>query len=85
MDENKRATLAVIGYEISACGMCAHAEISADQDWGTCRRYSYEHEKHTGPFRQLSINRHGHCAGFEPSQDAPVKLGKFAEFLAGAD
>lgn len=81
MDANKAARLRQIGYQITACGTCAHSDIDPPSEWGTCRLFTYQHEKHTGPERPLSINRHGTCPAFKPRDSARGVLHGFEEFL----
>jgi hypothetical protein len=51
-------------------------------DFGTCAIKTYDHLKHTGSDRQLSINRYGACAsGFELSDVAEASLGLWRQFL----
>jgi hypothetical protein len=64
MDENKRKKLKEIGYEIHpSCGMC-QSGIFEGVAWGTCKKHTYEHLKHTEETRELSIFRHGVCPEF---------------------
>ena len=66
MDANKLKVLREIEYTISpACGRCRFMNDN-DKLWSTCKLFKYEHEKHTGEPRQLSVYRHGSCAKFEP-------------------
>lgn len=79
MDANKLEVLVDVGYEISpACGICQYAELKGE--WGTCNYHEYEHLKHTGPERQLSINRYGSCKDFKPS-NIEMRLGAYLEFF----
>jgi hypothetical protein len=82
VDANKLLVLQEIGYRIpGACSLCQHAAISPGQDWGTCGLYTYEHAKHTGPPRQLSIHRYGRCDKFEIAAGEEEQLGLFEQFL----
>ena len=59
---------------------------SVNSDWGTCMVNQYQHEKHTGPERDLSINKYGKCAvegegGYEKNVSAYERLGRFAELV----
>ena len=60
------------------CGLCQHAWFPKD-DWGTCTIQTYEHEKHTGPARQLSIHKYGTCKLFRLRVNVNF-LGAFQEF-----
>ena len=79
MDNNKLKVLREIGYRIMpTCGDCVWAEFPQD-DWGTCGLHDYQHEKHTGEKRQLSIHKSGNCPQFEVATLA--HLSHFAEFF----
>jgi hypothetical protein len=80
VDANKRSKLIEIDYKIRACGTCVYARIEPKVDWGTCTFHRYEHEKHTGPSRELSINRHGLCRDYEVNSTESRFLGGFTEF-----
>ena len=83
MDANKLKVLREMGYTIPVtCGLCAFSKIERG-DWGTCHKHTYKHLKHSGPPRQLSINRHGTCPDAKPSVVWTAELGKFIEFLDG--
>ena len=78
MDANKRETLLQLGYQIHpACGLCSHARFSQPGDFGVCALKAYEHQKHTGAPRQLSIHRYGACSDFA----RPAFLGAWEEFF----
>lgn len=82
MDANKLVVLREIRYRIvEVCGRCEHSEIAPGADWGTCRRFTYRHEKHAGAERDLSVHRMGVCPVFEPRSGA-LHLGGFDEFVA---
>lgn len=83
MDLNKLAMLRGIGYRIpKSCGLCKHGVFVAASDWGSCAVHAYEHLKHTGPKRQLSIYRGGSCQDkFEPREEAGTVLGAYSEFV----
>lgn len=81
MDANKLAELKRIGYTIpKTCGFCVHGDFVGTKDYGACVKHEYEHKKHTGPQRFLSIYRGGTCSKFEQS-DAKVPYGRWAEFI----
>jgi len=63
-DANKFGLLRDIGYTIPVtCGLCKHRNFpTAGSDWGTCRIHLYNHLKHTGPKREMSIHRSGCCS-----------------------
>lgn len=79
MDANKLQVLRDIPYEVrKVCGLCAHGIFpTPNNDWGTCGVQQYEHKKHTGPARQLSIVKYGSCPNFETD---PIKVGQLALF-----
>jgi len=82
MDENKRGVLVGIGYSIQpACGLCTHYSGNSGQVWATCNAQTYEHLKHTGPDRQLSVFAYGSCPSFEVSPGLVDQLGGFKEFV----
>lgn len=76
MDANKLARLEDIGYSIQpTCGLCVHFFAPPGGEFGECDLYSYEHQKHTGPPRKLSVNRHGSCTqGFTLSAFASARI-----------
>lgn len=80
MDENKLIKLKEIEYEVmKTCGMCIHSHIPDTTNWGTCRKYTYEHLKHNNKQRQLSINRYGYCKSF--LFNSASDIGKFDQFI----
>jgi len=82
MDKNKVLKLQQISYEIKpVCGLCQHFSGHDSQGFGSCGNTTYEHLKHTGPERPLSVHAFGSCHEFKKN---PIGLGKlhgFAEFL----
>lgn len=79
MDANKLQVLQALPYQINrCCGLCKHGWFPQN-DWGTCEVIKYDHEKHSGPPRKLSIHKYGHCPKFEAK--ANTTLGAFQEFL----
>jgi hypothetical protein len=83
MDGNKLVVLRDLGYSIQpTCSFCKHARFPSLTAWGTCIQVSYDHLKHTGPARELSIHRSGTCSMFEKNESQVRMLGAFAEFLA---
>lgn len=83
MDDNKLKLLKQVEYEVCrCCYFCAHSEpFRQGTDWSTCRRYKYQHLKHTGDLRQMSIVKFGVCSSFEPKDGARLELGAFAQFM----
>lgn len=81
MDNNKLIMLRAIGYKVNkCCGLCKHGTFP-NNNWGTCKIHKYEHLKHTGEARELSINKFGVCGSFEEGENISAELGKFAEFM----
>jgi predicted GNAT family acetyltransferase len=81
MDKNKLTVLREIGYKISpTCSLCRHSSFPQNE-WGTCSENLYEHAKHSGEPRQLSIHKSGVCPKFRPNLSLIEKLGKFSEFF----
>ena len=79
-DANKFAKLREIGYTVPiTCGLCTYGTFAKGQDWGTCRLYQYDHLKHTGPARDVSIIRFGTCP--KALLYSALALGAHAEFL----
>lgn len=82
MDQNKLKVLQDIGYTIpKTCGLCEHGRFAASQDFGVCAIQTYDHLKHSGPARSLSINIAGSCPKFKIDEDAKSRLGAWAEFV----
>lgn len=82
MDENKLKKLMEIGYKIEpCCGFCIHRDMHPRSVWGVCRCWSYDHLKHTGLERELSISRFGHCQHFEADEHELRKLQGFKQFF----
>jgi hypothetical protein len=80
VDANKLSRLTEIGYRIGPqCGLCRHGRFTT-YDWGSCDRHQYEHGKHTGPARALSIFRGGVCdSGYELDPGRLAALGGFEQ------
>ena len=85
MDKNKLKVLQDIDYKIQkTCGLCQHGDFGlsyAKQRWGTCKIQKYEHLKHTGDKRDLSINIYGYCDKFQAQEIEMAGLEKFIEFM----
>lgn len=85
MDANKLQVLRDLPYTIKpVCGLCEHG-VFPNNEWGTCQVQQYDHQKHTGPARQLSIVKYGSCPKFkaDPVKTAPLAL--FQEFMLALD
>jgi len=82
MDENKLKKLHQVGYDVQpCCALCKHSEFGHNA-FGTCKKHQYDHVKHTGPDRQLSINKYGCCGFFETDNEkATLILQSFKQFF----
>lgn len=86
-DENKFAKLREVGYKIPGlCAFCQCGDFTkTGATWGTCSKHLYEHGKHTGEARGVSIHFLGSCPSFveDPQKMARQGLGAHEEFLPG--
>jgi len=84
-DENKFEMLGEVCYTVRACcEICVHGTFPSPASlWGTCAHITYEHKKHTGDKRQLSINRIGVCKVFDADDAKLDKLQSFRNFFVG--
>ena len=81
-DENKFAKLQEAGYTVRPCCiLCVHGTSIGPSHWGTCAKHTYEHKKHTGKPRQMSINRVGVCKTFDTDKGQLLKLQSFQSFF----
>lgn len=83
MDQNKLKVLKDIEYKIQeCCGLCAYGTFKPGTSFGTCSVQTYDHLKHTGPERNLSINRYGKCFTFKlVNEDVLAKeLGNWTQY-----
>lgn len=79
-DENKFKKLREVGYTIpNLCGLCKHAKWGGG-DWGECAVHEYEHLKHSGSPRGISIHKFGSCEEFEENDLHVSILGNHREF-----
>lgn len=79
MDAAKLKVLQNLRYRIlPVCGLCKHGWFPKT-DWGHCENNTYEHEKHSGPPRQLSIHKFGGCWKFQRKGNLDYLAG-FQEF-----
>lgn len=82
MDRRKLQVLQALPYRIlSTCALCTHSMFGTHGEWGTCGLHDYEHGKHTGGKRQLSINRSGTCPSFQMDEKDFVALEGFRELF----
>jgi len=83
-DPDKFRMLRKVGYQIPrTCGFCKHAQMKGfpGYGWGTCAVHQYQHGKHTGGPRQMSIYHAGSCDTFELNPATLAVLGSFREFF----
>jgi hypothetical protein len=81
MDANKLKVLQEVAYTVNkSCGLCTHG-VFPNNDWGTCRVHVYDHLKHTGEARQLSVFRYGSCPRFELHEPLLATMGAFKQFM----
>lgn len=82
MDENKRKKLHEIGYTIGpSCDTCVHFQAYSDENFGTCTKYKYQHLKHTGTERSLSVYKHGSCPQYQQQPGIDNIVHGFKEFI----
>ena len=81
MDRNKLKVLRDLGYKVlPTCGLCRHSSFPQNE-WGTCSANKYQHLKHTGEMRDLSIHKSGTCPKFHADLALLEKLGGFYELV----
>lgn len=69
MDKNKLKVLRELPYTIHlCCGICKYGQFPQN-NWGTCSKLTYEHEKHTNSVRQLSIFKYGTCSHWDGGKE----------------
>lgn len=83
MDANKRLKLVDIGYEIKpTCSTCSHGRFENQHElFGTCKRHDYQHLKHSGGRRELSVFQGGSCNDHEFDATLDGILHGFREFI----
>ena len=80
MDANKAEVLRELAYVLRrTCSNCLFGEFQGRQEWSTCSKHEYDHQKHSDTKRQLSVNRSGYCTYHKWSDQFNVGLWK--EFL----
>ena len=81
MDDNKLHKLREIGYTVrKCCGTCNHRRFEFRAEWGTCKINKYEHKKHTGEPRELSIQMYGSCGDYEMENIFEAATEHYKEF-----
>lgn len=82
MDASKLEKLKQVGYAVNkSCYFCRYADIKSGRLFGTCNFHTYNHEKHTGEPRQLSIVAMGTCKDYEADGLVTGLLEGFLEFV----
>ncbi len=82
MDENKLKKLKEVGFVMNrCCGLCSFATFSPGVGvYGECSEHTYEHKKHTGPKRDVTVHKYGYCPCFEPNYELLDRLGPWKTF-----
>jgi len=81
-DPAKFAALEQAGFQLQkCCGLCTAFKPGLDQ-WGTCSKIPYKHEKHSGAERSASVPTWGGCPGFDPNYTQLASLGQHAAYLS---
>lgn len=65
---------------LPVCELCVHYRPGS-ADWGTCKQFEYEHKKHTGPPRELSVPRMGSCPSWEGEPKTSLRLQDYVLFV----
>lgn len=81
-DENKLQSLTDAGFQVrSTCYRCAFFDEGA-RGWGTCRKITYEHKKHSASERprQASVPVDGWCPLHETWLEVEALLGEHRRF-----
>lgn len=83
MDENKLKVLKESGYTVfKSCGLCEHFRSGIGVNFGTCKIQIYDHLKHSGPPREISVTEYGGCQKWEPnSLNFYGTLGTYVQFI----
>lgn len=80
-DENKLKSLDDAMFQVKrTCYRCAHFD-EGGRGWGTCRKITYEHKKHSGDERQASVPIDGWCPDHETWSEARALLGAHQQFI----
>lgn len=84
MDTNKLKVLKEIGYKVyRTCNNCKHAYFNRGFIFAACKKYTYEHLKHTESHRELSIVSDGICKSHEYREfyEQTLEDSGFTQFL----
>lgn len=80
-DKNKLKVLQDINYKIlRTCANCKHAELTEYNEWGTCKVHKYQHGKHTGDDRGVSIHKSGTCKSHDYELMVTFRYGAHDQF-----
>ncbi len=85
MDKAKLKVLQELEFRIRpSCAFCVFSTFP-NNDWGTCATNKYEHEKHTGEPRDMSIHKSGLCYTYMADHIKLNTLEGFAELYLESD
>lgn len=82
MDLNKDNKLQEIQYKLyRTCGLCSCFEGTKGAMFGVCKKQTYQHLKHTGDARQLSVSVFGSCSEFDWDNSKLSQLHGFQKYI----
>lgn len=82
MDANKDKRLEEIGYMMhKTCGLCSFYEGGKGSMFGVCKKQKYQHLKHIGEARDLSVNIFGSCLSFNWDNAKLAQLHGFQKYF----
>lgn len=83
MDQNKVKKLQEVGFRIlPTCSRCKYGRFATSNNFfGTCAKFTYDHQKHSQNPRQLSVHSSGSCEFFETHPLETIE--KWEEFIVG--
>jgi len=81
-DPNKLEVLREARFRVlPTCRTCISFLPGSCSNWGTCRRLTYDHGKHTGEDRHPSVPPNGWCMGYATTDSHLSWLGAHNEFF----
>lgn len=83
-DPNKLERLREISYRVQpSCFTCKQGRFVPGSNFGTCQLFDYEHRKHIGERRKLSVHVTGRCWEFKfnEKKKADLERSGFLEFV----
>lgn len=83
-DPNKLEGLREIAYRVQpSCFTCKQGIFIPGSNFGSCKLFYYEHRKHAGKPRPLSIHVTGRCSSFKfnEKKKADLERSGFLEFV----